>query len=707
MAHVEELARNPHPPGTRAHRRARAYVVNELRRLGWRVEVDDTWTRKWRGPLLRYARLSNIVASHPQQAGTPKILLTSHYDSVPTGPGAGDASAPVAAILEALRAVGNDPAARGLGVLITDGEEAGLLGAKAFAEHHPWMQGVELVLNFEARGNAGIPWMFETGPGASRLVRAFGRGVPRPFANALSTAIYRRMPNDTDYSIFRDRGVQGLNVAMIGNHPAYHSQLDTPGNLDRASLQTMGETILGLVRTISSSDWRPSRKTSTYFNPLGSWFVIYPVQIDQAVLVIGAFLAVIWLWSRAERPLSSAVFALGAWAAIPVAVGSSWWLLVQLFPAVVEAPNAVPYEQTLLILGWLFLGLAAAVQFAGWLRSDVQAATGGMILLSALGVASAVWFPEATYMISWPLLALVGTAWLAVLDPPRRWLWWTLGALPFPLLYAPLAREALLGLTPHRAWVVAALVGVGLMAMLPILARFGSNPASWRWILVGIGLALLVVCGATAGADAETPRPLRLAYAVPPDGSPLWISRERELDGWLEAAVGSAWLESDWSRQDVDGVGDLGVQSPSVGERSAWVAAAPAIEGLSAPRVRSLRIGSDADGRWLDVEFTTARGGQQLWIELSGALVRKVQWLGQEGLPVDDGPIRHLLILAPKETEVLRLWAEGSTPVWVTAHELTYGLPRVAPTIPDFLIQSTSWTDFSVRVGTRSVFDDR
>lgn len=706
MAHVEAVADRPHPLGTRAHTRARAYVVRQLEGLGWRVEVDETWTRKWRGPLLRYARLSNILARHPRAAGPPRILLVSHYDSVPTGPGAGDASAPVAAILEALRALGDDPAGRDLGVLITDGEEAGLLGAKAFAERHPWMNGVELVLNFEARGNTGVPWMFETGAGASRLVRVFREAVPRPFANSLSTAIYRRMPNDTDYSIFRDRDVQGLNMAMIGNHPAYHSQLDTPEGLDRASLQSMGEAVLGLATATPTADWSQSRRALTYFNPVGSWMVLYPVELDQAVLVVSVFLAFVWLSGRADRVFSSVAFAVGVWAGVVVAVGSSWWLVVRLFPALVEAPNRVPYEQTGLIAGWLLLGLAVAAQMAGWMTTERQAASGGLVLFSLLGIASVFRFPEGTYMISWPLLAFVGAAWLAVLDRPRRWLWWTLGAVPVPLLYAPLAREALLGLTPHRAWVVAALVGAGLLPLLPLLSRLGSSPASWRWVVAGVGVALVVASGVTAGADTETPRPLRLTYAVPPDGPPRWISRADELDPWLVEPVGAAWLQSDWRRQDVDGIGDLGVGPTPIGDRAAWVATAPMIPGLTRPRIRLVDIGTGVDGRWLDVEFVTARGGGQLWIELSGAVVMKVQWLGQEASSVDDGPVRHLLILAPKETEVLRLWAEGSTPVWVTAHELTYGLPAAAPAIPDFLIQSGSWTDFSVGVGTKEVFED-
>ena len=682
-------------------------MTNELRRLGWRVSVDRTWTRKWRGPMLRYARVTNILAQHPSATDPPTVLLTSHYDSVPSGPGAGDASAPVAAILEALRAVGRDPAARSLGVLITDGEEAGLLGAQAFADHHPWMDHVKVVLNFEARGNSGVPWMFEAGNGAMRLVGLFGDSVPRPFANSLSTAIYRRMPNDTDYSVFRGRGVLGLNMAMIGGHPAYHSQLDTAENLDPRSLQSIGDAVLALARAVPGGDWLRTEQQPTYFNPLGAWFVIYPVQVDQAILVLGLFFGGLWLWGRTRGLVPGIVFALGAWGAVIVAVGVSWLLLTSMFPAMVDTPNEVPYRHTPLYLGWILLGMAVWGRFAGWLRDAEQAAASALVLLAVVGVLTVEKFPEATFLISWPLLTLSVAAWLTVLDRSRRWVWWTLAAIPVPLLYAPLAREALLGLTPHGAWLVAAAVGIGLFVLLPLNVQFGRTDAKVHWILAGAGVLLILASGVTAGSGESTPRPLRLAYAVPPAGEASWISRSEELDPWLSEQVIQEWIESDWSRQSFVEVGDLRGERRLSNHRPAWVARARPVEGLIGPEIEELATGSDDNGRWIDVEVRTRRRGEQLWLGFSGAVIDMVQWSGLEPEPVSDGPVREMLILAPASAETLRLWAQGTTPVWVTAYELTYGLPPGTVELPDFLIRSHYWSDFTVRVGTRVAVDDR
>ena len=83
--------------------------------------------------------------------------------------------------------------------LITDGEEAGLLGAAAFVREHPLAKDVAFVLNFEARGTSGRSFMFETGPGnldAARALRKAGNAT----AGSVYATIYRTLPNDTDLS---------------------------------------------------------------------------------------------------------------------------------------------------------------------------------------------------------------------------------------------------------------------------------------------------------------------------------------------------------------------------------------------------------------------------------------------------------------------------------------------------------------------------
>jgi hypothetical protein len=110
--------------------------------------------------------------------------------------------------------------------LLTDGEEAGLIGARGFVQSSPLSKEIKLVVNFEARGTSGPVYMFETSSGNERLIREFGKAAPLPAASSLMFGIYGRMPNDTDLTVLKRAGWSGLNLAFIGNPEHYHQPSD-------------------------------------------------------------------------------------------------------------------------------------------------------------------------------------------------------------------------------------------------------------------------------------------------------------------------------------------------------------------------------------------------------------------------------------------------------------------------------------------------
>ena len=67
---------------------------------------------------------------------------------VAAGPGVSDDGAGVAAVLEIARALKSLPRTRhSIVILIDDGEEAGLLGARAFVDSHPWAKDIAAAIN--------------------------------------------------------------------------------------------------------------------------------------------------------------------------------------------------------------------------------------------------------------------------------------------------------------------------------------------------------------------------------------------------------------------------------------------------------------------------------------------------------------------------------------------------------------------------------
>ena len=130
-AHVDMLAGTigSRPVGSPENARARQYIIEQLQLYGFAVRVQETDAR--RAELGRTAHLVNIIGVL-NGSRREAIGFLSHYDSVPDAPGGGDDASGVAVSLEAARVLAARQNRRhSLMVLVTDGEEAGLMGAAA------------------------------------------------------------------------------------------------------------------------------------------------------------------------------------------------------------------------------------------------------------------------------------------------------------------------------------------------------------------------------------------------------------------------------------------------------------------------------------------------------------------------------------------------------------------------------------------------
>ena len=148
-AHVNMLAETigSRPAGSDANRRAREYLIDQLRIAGMDVRVQEADAQ--RDDVGVTGRVSNIVAVR-QGSIDDAIALVAHYDSVPDGPGAGDDAFGAAIVVEAARVLGATGMRHSLMVLITDSEENGLLGAAAAMTDATIRHRVAAYLNVEA-----------------------------------------------------------------------------------------------------------------------------------------------------------------------------------------------------------------------------------------------------------------------------------------------------------------------------------------------------------------------------------------------------------------------------------------------------------------------------------------------------------------------------------------------------------------------------
>jgi hypothetical protein len=295
MQDIAVIARAPHPLGSGPHRDVRDYLVARFTGLGLQTDLlpvtlsgaSKDRLAHWSGWNTSALHGIDIVATWPGRDRTqPAILVMAHYDTVWASPGAGDDSAGLATILEEIRALkaARVQPQRDIMFLITDAEELGLDGAHGFFDRSPLAARVGMVVNHETRGGGGRTAMFETGPGNDASMRLFAGAVPHPSVNSVSVLIYNTMPNSTDYTVAKRRGIAGYNFAFTGRPSLYHSPLATPQAIEQAAVQDMGEQSLALLRALADAPQLPAATHDAVFSDLLGWkALVYSPNLGWAI----------------------------------------------------------------------------------------------------------------------------------------------------------------------------------------------------------------------------------------------------------------------------------------------------------------------------------------------------------------------------------------------------------------------------------------
>ena len=481
----------PHPVDSAANDAVRERLLAELRALGLDPAVTDdvACNATLKGGAVSCARVRNVLAALGPAAGRP-VMIVSHYDSTPVGPGAADDGIGVAAMLETAALLKDRPLKRPVLLLFNEGEEAGLIGARAFVERHPLARSVEAVVNLEARGTTGPALMFETSRPNGAAIAAFARASVRPAANSASADFYRLIPNDTDVSVFRDRPWTILNFAIIGNETRYHSSGDRLAALDPRSLRHMGEQALAATAALATEGVPAAGGDRLYMDLLGRTLVVLPMALGLGLLA-ATLILFFWL-ARTRRGgilLATATLAVGLVdAAILGFLGQQAVGLLR--PG--EFWRAHPQATSLGLSLSAFAACTAALLVLARpiARDRLRLAFWLLFLLLGAGLALAV--PGAAiYFLAPPLVA--GAAMLA-----RRWerpaalIAWLL----LFLTWGPLLHFSQILLDLDNGWIFAAIAALVmwplLIEMKPLLVRLPRTGA----FAALVGLAVLGWAGA-------------------------------------------------------------------------------------------------------------------------------------------------------------------------------------------------------------------
>ena len=288
----------PHPVDSPANDAVRARLLAEITALGQTPVVRDDFTCRFsakRGQM-SCARVRNVLFAMGPTEGKA-VLVAAHYDSVPAGPGAADDGSGVASALEIAHLLRSRVLTKPVIFLLTDGEEAGLLGAASFVRTDPWAAKVAFAVNMEARGTGGPAIMFQTSARNGREIAALTHGPVRTVANSMAADIYRMLPNDTDATEFLTKGWDLLNFAFIAPLARYHTPLDRLEYLQVATVGHMGAAALaGIEGYQAAGPASPEESHTIYSDILGQWVLVLPMVMGWVLLGAGACVSAGLLW---------------------------------------------------------------------------------------------------------------------------------------------------------------------------------------------------------------------------------------------------------------------------------------------------------------------------------------------------------------------------------------------------------------------------
>ncbi|WP_440120163.1 M20/M25/M40 family metallo-hydrolase [Tenacibaculum sp. Ill] len=551
LYHLKNISQKPHHTGSEEHKKVQDYLVQELQKLNLEPEIQyqTAINKKWRAA----TTTENIIAKIKGTESGKALLLLTHYDSNPhSSLGASDAGSGVVTILEGIRAylAANKTPKNDIIILFSDAEELGLLGAQAFVENHPWAKDISLVLNFEARGSGGSSYMLmETNGKNKTLLTEFLNANPNyPAANSLMYGVYKKLPNDTDLTVFREKGnINGFNFAFIDDHFDYHTEQDSYERLNRETLLHQADYFTTSLNYFANADLTNLNSDTDYIyvNFPFTKLLTYPFSWVLPMLIIAflLFIALIAVGIYKKKMTVIGVlkgfipYVLSLVLCISISYGL-WQLLLIIHPQYTDMLHGFTYNGYQYIIAFVLLNLWILFKVYNKLKEAkaidllVAPITFGLVI----NIIIYMNLPGAGFFIIPVFASLLILAILLFMNINKasRATLFAIISIPTVYMIAPMIQLFPVALGLKTLFISAILLVFLFGLMLPV---FYQEKTKNGWQTLTGFLALLFFGYATfnSGFSIEKKKPNSLVFIQNSDtNTSYWASHNKTLDGYTK-----------------------------------------------------------------------------------------------------------------------------------------------------------------------------
>ncbi len=560
QADLRIIAAEPHMSGSAAHKKVRDYIVSELETIGINAQIEKGHVvsnyKNETANSVTAAYVENIIAKLEGTSDLPAIALMAHYDSRDSNNGAGDDAAGVVAILAAARELArNNNHLRDVYFIFTDLEEYGLLGSQQFYRDNPIHQKIELVINFEGRGTSGPSTLFETSEGNYSLLKHSSMAT-KIKGSSILYSVYKNMNNDTDLSLAKEAGIQGLNFAFADGFFDYHAGGDTAENLSSSSLMDQLNYAIDLSYYFANLEKSPiaddqtQSSNATFFNPIPGSFIVYGKNTTYLIGILAILTSLFWLYKQnAVTNVKSTikgffislftVFIIGLiitvlnnllFKSFDVGTARFWRILYQY--------HYILIAYVLIVFG-LLLGLMVVPSRKPKIKTK-SISTGIVIVWILCLILSLTTVPYASYLFAWPLLLL--STMRLILNSKNikvKLLLSSLELMVISLLVFPLGYLMYVLVGYAMPSIPIALLALSLLLAAPSLEMISKSFSQlFIWLII-IGIILLTVISQRTVFNERHAQPSSIYYLQDENNDQqYWSSNLTDLYGWDKEVMG-------------------------------------------------------------------------------------------------------------------------------------------------------------------------
>jgi hypothetical protein len=516
---------NPHPVDSDANDALRERLISEVKAIGFNSIVTNRFYCNQRNWALLCARVQNVMF-WIGDSGSNAIMVASHYDSVPTGPGAADDGAGVAASLEIAYNLKSRDLSRPVLVMITDGEEVGLVGAASFVENEPFAKLITAVVSMEARGNSGPVALIETSSPNGRDLAVLKTDIQKPIASSLATDVYGAMPNSTDVTEYLKLGLDASNFALGGDAQFYHTPQDNLARLDQRSFFHMGATALRSVEALLEKPGDEPEQQWMYIDLFGFLVLKLPQFLGLPLIGFGGLLAITVFMRNGKGAIMKTL----AFPPLAILIGVGFAIGVTMLVGVLRQETYFAAAQP-----WALRGAqnAAALLGAGLafilLGRDVPKSRlimTGWIWFALLGFVATLFFPGAAILFA-PALGIFVLAGLVFKSQNlASYILIGTAAILFTLMGITTSALGEVMLFPEYAAPFAIFIVLAFILLVPLFTTDDRVTKSSRIFAPLVGLAITTIFAISAllvtAYSPDAPRGLSVMHSQNEAGKARW-----------------------------------------------------------------------------------------------------------------------------------------------------------------------------------------